>query len=65
MMPVYCPLCLKAGVIATVGGPTCAHSERTGVKWFPDWWSESAFENPNRRVEYLQKINQAPAAPQS
>ena len=46
----YCAECAKAGVIATKSGPTCTHSEKSGVNWWP---ADFSAMDEQRRVEWI------------
>lgn len=50
MTPEHCPACRATGVIATKNGPTCQHSEKHGVAWWPAEWG--AMQEP-ARVEWI------------
>ena len=57
--PRHCPLCLKENVVATMGGPTCRHQPKSGLAWFPEWWTGS-FGDPviateQKRADYMQQ----------
>ena len=51
----YCPQCRAAGIIATLGGPTCKHQAPAGAAWWPTWWNEPGAEV--RRLDWLKKKN--------
>jgi hypothetical protein len=52
MTAQLCPACLAANIIAPANGPTCRHSEPTGVKWWPENWSRML---ESERVAWLEK----------
>jgi hypothetical protein len=53
--PDYCPQCLRLGVVATLAGPTCIHSERHGQ----DYWPADYSTWPDvRRLEYIRTLQE-------
>ena len=50
--PTLCADCQSLGIIATVGGPTCAHQPNAGLLWWPHNWTQM---EQSERVAWLEK----------
>ena len=52
IMPTYCGACLAENVVAVVGGPTCRHSNPSGLAWWPNGWMTMPEAD---RIEWLKR----------
>lgn len=52
IMPMYCGACLAENVVAVAGGPTCRHSQPSGLAWWPEGWATMAEMD---RIEWLKR----------